>query len=51
VVLALGGICGLLCGLGVISPPPNTSESRLLHFLWIGPLAIILGLIEFFGNH
>ena len=50
VVLVLGGLCAMLRGLGVISPPPNISESRLSHFMWIGPLVIILGLIEFFGN-
>ena len=45
-----GGVCAVLCGLGVISPPPNVSESKLFHFLWVGPLAIIIGLFEFFGT-
>ena len=49
-LIAVAGFCALLCGLGVISPPKSTSESMVLHFLWIGPFAIIVGLIQFFGS-
>jgi len=40
------GLCATLCGFGVLSPPPNTSAARIAHFLWVGPLAIVIGILE-----
>lgn len=40
------GLCATLCGFGVLSPPPDTSDAKLAHFLWVGPLAIVLGILE-----
>jgi hypothetical protein len=50
-LLAAAGLYATLCGSGVLSPPPNTSDSKIVHFMWIGPLAIFIGILEIFGTH
>lgn len=49
-LLAAGGLYATLCGFGVLSAPPNTSDSKIVHFMWIGPLAILIGIVEIIGT-
>jgi hypothetical protein len=49
-VIAVGGIGATLCGLGLISPPKNTSEKTLNIYMFVGPVGFILGLLQYFGS-
>mgnify|MGYP001796591040 CR=1 FL=1 len=50
VLLAIGGIGATICGLGVISPPKNTSKTMLNIYILVGPIGFILGLLPYFGS-
>ena len=50
VLLAVGGMGATLCGFGLISPPKGTSEKTLTIYMFVGPLGIILGLLQYFGS-
>ena len=52
IIVVAAGLYATLCGFGVLSPPPNTRAPNLsvVHFLWIGPLAILIGVLEIFGT-
>jgi hypothetical protein len=49
-IFLLAGFCATLCGFGVLSPPANTPESRTVHYLWMGPVAMVIGLLEIIGT-
>ena len=50
VLLVVGGIGATLYGFRIISPPKNTSERTLNIYMFVGPLGVILGLLQYFGS-
>ena len=50
VILVTAGFAATLCGCGVISRPKNVSDRSVIHYRWMGPLGILIGLLEIFGT-